>query len=144
MISIVVVTHGGLARELVHTVEIVVGTQPSLFAVCLEEHEGIEDLQRKLTAVLPPRGAEGDGTLVLVDMFGGTPSNVSLALAQTLRLRVVTGANLPMLLEALTHRAGADLAALAMLVAEKGRRSVFDAGELFNAKGNREDGAHGR
>jgi PTS system mannose-specific IIA component len=142
MISIVVVTHGGLAEELVHTVQIIVGSQPALFPVCLQEHEGIEDLQRKLLAVLPPTGAAPEGTLVLVDMFGGTPSNVALALAQSLPLRVITGVNLPMLLEAVTHRTPSTLTALAELVAEKGRRSVFDANELL--KGNRAEGVDGR
>jgi len=144
MIAIVVVTHGGLARELVNTVRIIVGMQPALTAVCLEEHEGIEDLQRKLSAALPSPEVSPEGTLVLVDMFGGTPSNVSLAMSQVCPLRVVTGVNLPMLLEALTHRAASELAPLAALVTEKGRRSIFDANELLNPKGNREEGAHGR
>jgi PTS system mannose-specific IIA component len=144
MIPIVVVTHGGLGRELVHTVQIIVGTQPAFFSVCLEEHEGIEDLKRKLLAVLPAPEAVPEGALVLVDMFGGTPSNVTLALSQSYPLRVLTGVNLPMLLEALTHRASGDLAGLAGLVAEKGRRSVFDANELLNPKGNRGEGSHGR
>ncbi|NTV53412.1 MAG: hypothetical protein HGA76_10435 [Candidatus Firestonebacteria bacterium] len=144
MIPLVVVTHGGLAKELVHTVQIIVGTQPALFSVCLEEREGIEDLQRKLLAVLPAPGSDPDGALLLVDMFGGTPSNVSLALSQSRPLRVITGVNLPMLLEALTHRAESTLSALAELVSEKGRRSVFDANELLDRKGNREEGGCGR
>jgi PTS system mannose-specific IIA component len=144
MIPIIVVTHGGLAQELVRTVQIIVGTQPLLFPVCLEEHEGIEDLQRKLQDIRPAAEAGSSGALVLVDMFGGTPSNVSLGLSQTLGLRVITGVNLPMLLEALTHRTHLDLLALAKMVAEKGCRSVFDANELLNAQQSREAGGHGR
>jgi mannose PTS system EIIA component len=133
MIQILVVTHGGLARELIHTAQLIVGAQPDVEALCLEMHEGIEDLQQKLSAALKPVPGERAGALVLVDMFGGTPSNVALALSTRLPLRVVTGANLPMLLEAITHRALLDLPSLAALVTKKGKQSVIDASERLSA-----------
>jgi PTS system mannose-specific IIA component len=139
MVHIVVVTHGGLAKELANTVQLIVGTQEKLDAVCLELHEGIEDLKKKIMTVIHPETVSADGYLILVDMFGGTPSNVSLELSQSFPIRVVTGVNLPMLLEALTHRSMLDLTGLADLVHKKGRQSIFDANELLNPKGNREE-----
>ncbi len=144
MVHIIVVTHGQLAKELVNTVQIIVGTQKELDAVCLELHEGIEDLKKKMMAIIQSDGASSDGFLVMVDMFGGTPSNVSLELSQTFPMRVVTGVNLPMLLEGLTHRSALDLPGLAELAHRKGRQSVFDANELLNPKGNREEANDGR
>jgi mannose PTS system EIIA component len=137
MIHIIVATHGGLARELVNTAQLIVGAQSELVAVCLEMHEGIEDLKRKFTAAFVP-ASETVAYLVLVDMFGGTPSNVALELSQTHPLRVVTGVNLPMLLEAITHRPIMDLPSLAEFTMKKGRQSIFNANDLFPTSGRRE------
>lgn len=137
MIHIIIATHGGLARELIATAQLIVGVQRDLVAVCLESHEGIEDLKRKFEATIAETGAEA-GHLVLVDMFGGTPSNVALELSQSHPLRVVTGVNLPMLLEAITHRPIMDLPSLAEFTLKKGRQSIFNANDLFPAAGRRE------
>lgn len=126
MIQILVTTHGALAQELVKTTALIMGDQPELEYISLEVHEGIEDLQRKITAMLKP-----EGCLMLVDMFGGTPSNVALALSQQYPIRVLAGANLPMLIEALTHRALMDIDQLARFVEEKGKKSIFYANQIL-------------
>lgn len=137
MIQIVVTAHGGLAREMVNTARLVIGDQVDLAAVCLEMHEGIEDLKRKLTSVLKPVDNSADGCLMLVDMFGGTPSNVSLMLAHEYPIQVVTGVNLPMLIEALTHRAVMDLKKLAIFVQDKGKKNILHANSLLENKTNK-------
>ncbi len=134
MIQIVVTTHGALARELVKTAQMVVGDQQDLAAIGLETHEGIEDLKRKITSLLKPVVHEEDGCLMLVDMFGGTPSNVSLMLAQDYPIQVVAGVNLPMVIEALTHRAVMSLKNLAVFVQEKGQRNIIHANPLLERK----------
>jgi mannose PTS system EIIA component len=131
MIQIIVTAHGGLAEEMVKTTELIVGKQAELIPVALEMHEGIEDISRKLTAVIKPREKEGDGCLVLVDMFGGTPSNVALALSQPYALEVVTGVNLPMLIEAVTHRSLMNLEQLTEFVKEKGKKAILYANEFL-------------
>jgi len=138
MIHIIVATHGGLAQELVQTAQIIVGAQSDLTPVGLEVQEGIEDLKRKFLAVIKPNEAAKEGYLILVDMFGGTPSNVSLALSRAWPVRVVTGANLPMLLEAITHRPFMDLEALAEFASDRGRQGIFNVNNLFPAQGDRE------
>ncbi len=135
MIQIIVITHGKLAREFVHTTELIVGKQKDLNSVCLEMHEGIEDLTRKLTAVIKPDEKGRECCLVLVDMFGGTPSNVALALTHDFpNLKVVTGVNLPVLIEAVTHRALMNLEQLTEFVRDKGKKAIVYANELLNPK----------
>lgn len=135
MIQIIVVTHGKLAQEFVHTTELIVGKQKDLNSVCLEMHEGIEDLTRKLTAVIKPDEKGRECCLVLVDMFGGTPSNVALALTHDYpNLKVVTGVNLPMLIEAVTHRALMNLEQLTEFVRDKGKKAIMHANELLKPK----------
>ncbi|MBN1596031.1 PTS sugar transporter subunit IIA [candidate division FCPU426 bacterium] len=131
MIQIIVTAHGRLAEELVKTTELIVGAQKELMPICLEMHEGIEDLSRKLTAVIKPVESDEDGCLILVDMFGGTPSNVSLALSEAYALQIVTGVNLPMLLEAVTHRSLLKLPALTEFVREKGKKAIVHANEFL-------------
>ena len=131
MVQIIVATHGGLARELVHTTQLIVGAQKGLIPVCLELHEGIEDLKGKLQRCLEQPAEGTEGHLVLVDMFGGTPSNVALEMSQNHPLRVLTGVNLPMLLESLTHRSLMDVVELAEFIAKRGKQSIFNASELF-------------
>jgi PTS system mannose-specific IIA component len=127
MTQIIVAAHGALAQELIKTAGMIMGDQPELEYINLEVHEGIEDLQRKTMAILKP-----EGCLMLVDMFGGTPSNVALTLSRQYPIRVLAGANLPMLLEALTHRALMDIDQLARFVEEKGRKSIFYANQLLS------------
>ncbi|MCD4814192.1 PTS fructose transporter subunit IIA [bacterium] len=131
MIQIIITTHGHLAMELVTTTELIVGKQASLVPVCLEMHEGIEDLVGKLEAVILPAQQEGEETLLLVDMFGGTPSNVALALSEKWNFTVVTGVNLPMLIEAVTHRSLMSLGQLTAFVNEKGKKAILVANELL-------------
>jgi mannose PTS system EIIA component len=130
MIQIIVATHGSLARELVRVANLIVGEQPGLTAVGLEAHEGIEDLTGSLSARL--QQTDKEGCLLLVDMFGGTPSNVAVTLLKTHAVQVVTGVNLPMLLEALIHRGSMGLPELAGLVKEKGIKGIMNASELFS------------
>lgn len=131
MIRIIVIAHGDLAKEMVKTTELIVGKQAELIPVALERHEGIEDLSRKLTAVIKSVDKEDDGCLVLVDMFGGTPSNVALALSQSYTLEIVTGVNLPMLVETVTHRSLMNLPQLTEFAKEKGKKAILCANEFL-------------
>jgi PTS system mannose-specific IIA component len=74
----------------------------------------------------------GDGVIILTDMFGGTPSNISLAFLEE-NLEVITGVNLPMLLNALTKRDGKGIKELAQLLKENGRSNIYIASEILSA-----------
>lgn len=103
MIGIVIAAHGGLAKGFVEAVELIAGAQEQLAYVNLEPDMGPELYANKLSAALAEVEA-GQGAIVAVDLFGGTPCNVALAVAAQANAVCLTGVNLGMLLEAVTMR----------------------------------------
>ena len=98
MIGIVIVAHGGLAKEYLSAVEHVVGPQKGIRAIAIEEDH---DRAAKQTEIMAAADSvdEGDGVVVVTDMFGGSPSNLSLMACAGSDRRIVYGANLPMLIK---------------------------------------------
>jgi len=138
MIGIVVVTHGQLARELVAAAEMIVGDIPNVTAVSIGWHESPDDAQREIAGAIT-KSDSGKGTVVLTDMFGGTPSNLSLTFLDKGRVEVVTGVNLPMLIRLATLREeeeGDDLSDLAAEAAREGKDNIYLAGDLLARKKN--------
>ena len=122
MIGIVIVAHGGLAREYLGAVEHVVGRQPGVRAITILPEDDRAAKQREICDAADAVD-EGDGVVVVTDMFGGSPSNLSLrACGQTDR-RILYGANLPMLIKLAKSRRKAvpDAVAAAM---EAGRKYI--------------------
>ena len=133
MIGIVVVTHGQLARELVAAAEMIIGEIPNVTAVSIGWHESPDDAQREIADAIA-RADSGKGTVVLTDMFGGTPSNLSMTFLEKGRVEVVTGVNLPMLIRLASLREeeeGDDLLALATEAAREGKDNIYLAGTLL-------------
>ena len=98
MIGIVIVAHGGLAREYLSAVEHVVGRQPGMVAVTIEpDHD--RDLKQQEICAAADSVDTGDGVVVVTDMFGGSPSNLSLRACRPLNRKIVYGANLPLLIK---------------------------------------------
>jgi len=136
VIGIVVVTHGQLARELVSAAEMIIGEIPNVTAVSIGWHENPDDAQREIEQAIL-RADSGKGTVVLTDMFGGTPSNLSLTFLEKGRVEVVTGVNLPMLIRLASVREeedGGDLLELASEGAREGKDSIYLAGDLLARK----------
>ncbi len=136
MIGIVVVTHGQLARELVAAAEMIVGEIPNVTAVSIGWHESPDDAQREIADAIG-RAESGKGTVVLTDMFGGTPSNLSMTFLEKGRVEVVTGVNLPILIRLASLREeeeGDDLLELATEAAREGKDSIYLAGNLLARK----------
>lgn len=98
MIGIVIVAHGGLAREYLAAVEHVVGHQPGMVAISIEEDHDRSDKQDEICRAANDVD-EGQGVLVVTDMFGGSPSNLSLPACIGRDRRILYGANLPMLIK---------------------------------------------
>ena len=136
MTGIVVVTHGQLARELVSAAEMIIGEIPNVTAVSIGWHESPDDALREIEDAIK-RADSGKGTVVLTDMFGGTPSNLSLTFLEKGRVEVVTGVNLPMLIRLASLREeedGDDLLELAAEGAREGKDSIYLAGNLLARK----------
>jgi len=98
LIGIVIVAHGGLAREYLAAVEHVVGKQPGVVAISIEEDHDRHQKQFEICAAADAVDS-GDGVVVVTDMFGGSPSNLSLLACRPDNRRIVYGANLPMLIK---------------------------------------------
>ncbi len=98
MIGIVIVAHGGLAREYLAAIEHVVGSQPGMLAVAIEpDHDRASKQQEICTAANAVDS--GGGVVIVTDLFGGSPSNLSLLACQPDNRRILYGANLPMLIK---------------------------------------------
>jgi len=98
LIGILIVAHGGLAREYLAAVEHVVGKQSGMHAIAIEyDHD--RDAKRAEICAAADAVDTGDGVVIVVDMFGGSPSNLSLPACCSSDRKVLYGANLPMLLK---------------------------------------------
>lgn len=98
VIGIVIVAHGGLAREYLSAVEHVVGRQPGMVAIAIEaDHD--RDLKQTEICAAADSVDVGDGVVVVTDMFGGSPSNLSLRACRPVDRKIIYGANLPLLIK---------------------------------------------
>jgi len=98
LIGIVIVAHGGLAREYLAAVEHVVGTQTGIHAITIHDADDRQKKQSEICAAADEVDG-GNGVVVVTDMFGGSPSNLSLLACSAENRRILCGANLPMLIK---------------------------------------------
>lgn len=129
MIGIVVVTHGSLGQEILKTAEFIVGGLDACAAVSIDGVKGPDILRAAIEQGIKSVD-RGRGVLVLTDMFGGTPSNLSLSFLEAGKIEVLTGVNLPMLLRAV-HMRKSPLAEAAQSTSEHARNSITVAGEIL-------------
>jgi PTS system mannose-specific IIA component len=131
MIGIIVVTHSSLAYEFIKAAEMIVGPADQLQAVTVDRSIAVETVQDHLREVLAEVGRDGDGVVILTDMFGGTPTNISAEFLLDQQVEIVTGINLPMLLKAISGRRGTRVAELAALLKDYGRNAVLRPSEML-------------
>ena len=129
MIGIVIVAHGGLAREYLAAMEHVVGPQAGVRTVTIEDIHDRAAKSREI-CIAADEVDEGDGVVVVTDLFGGSPSNLSLPACSARNRVILYGANLPMLvkLAKLRHLPADQAAAMA---AEAGRKYI-DSYNVFD------------
>ena len=132
MTGILVITHAKLGRELVNAAEFILGKIENLETIAVEGTPEAEHLKRSLNASLE-RLDRGKGVLILTDMFGGTPNNISLAFLKINQVEVVTGVNLPMLIKAATARSKHGIDTLGKVVGEAGRGAISVASAILSA-----------
>jgi PTS system mannose-specific IIA component len=129
MLGIVIVTHGLLGQEMLKTAEFIVGSLDACASVSIDGLKGPDTLRASIEQAV--NGVDrGRGVLILTDMFGGTPSNLSLSFLDEGKIEVLTGVNLPMLLKAVQLRKS-PLAEAAQSISEHARNSITVAGELL-------------
>lgn len=131
MIGIVLVTHGKLAEELRGAAMTIQPDLTRVVAVSLEWNQTGEDARDRIARGLA-EADDGGGAVILTDMFGGTPTNLTLSFLQKDRVEIVTGVNLPMLLKcASLQRSGKAVSEVAHLARERGQRSIYVASDLL-------------
>ncbi len=130
MIGIVVITHGRLAEELVNAARTIVGEIPAIVAVSMGWSDDSSSARAQVERAISEVG--GGDTLLLTDMFGGTPTNLSLPFLSP-RVEIVTGVNLPMLIKLTGLREG-KLAEVARLVRDQGKDAIYVASDILEKK----------
>ncbi len=125
MIGLVVVTHGQLAEEFLKAVEHVVGAQPNITAICIGDDDDMEKRREDILAAAISVGGK-EGTIILTDMFGGTPSNLAISVMDKAKAEVIAGVNLPMLIKLAPgpYRAETDMPSAIAAAHEAGRKYI--------------------
>jgi len=129
MIGLVVVAHAGLAAELIRAAEMIVGPVDGAASVEIKPDDSVEQIRAALTGAI--ESVSADGIIIMTDMFGGTPSNMSLSFLEENRIEVLTGVNLPMIIRFFSDRARYGVSELAAQLKDSGREGVAVAGDYL-------------
>lgn len=136
MVGIVIVTHGHLGEALIDTAKAICGDPPeALTSVCIDLSQDVNKLRSKVQNGIKAVNQNG-GILILTDMFGGTPSNLSYSFLEEGRIEVLSGVNLPILIKALNIRnRDINLHEMAQMIEAYGKKSISLASDIL--KGNK-------
>jgi PTS system mannose-specific IIA component len=126
----VIVTHGQLASEFLAAAEMIVGAVKHIAAVSIGWHDDVEAARDEVERAIH-RVSEGRGVLILTDMFGGTPTNITAMFLSEGEVEVVTGVNLPMVIKLASQAEVESLAEVAHRVRDQGREGIYLAGDLL-------------
>ena len=133
MVGILIVTHGRLAQELVDTTKTIVGKNvENMVPISVGWNDDMADIQKTISSAIA-KVDKGTGVLILTDMFGGTPSNISLSFLSD-KVEIITGVNLPMLIKVVNVGDRYNLKELAHLILEQGKKSIYLASEILSLK----------
>jgi PTS system mannose-specific IIA component len=135
MIGILIVTHNRLGDALIESAEFIIGGRPkALESISIDLNQSADSLRKKITDGIK-KVDQKDGILILTDMFGGTPSNLSYSFLEEGRIEVLSGVNLPVLIQAVNTREKMDLTDLGNNLEKFGKKSISLASGIL--KGNK-------
>ena len=129
MTGLVVVAHAGLAAALINAAEMIVGKIDSAASVEIKPDDSVENIRLALTSAI--ESVSSGNIIIMTDMFGGTPSNMSLSFLKENQIEVLTGVNLPMLIKFASDRDRLGVAELAAQIRDTGREGVAVAGDYL-------------
>ena len=133
MIGVLITTHGNVGNELIRAAELIKGHLKRVTHISIDHSKSAEE-QKKEIGLAIKKLDQGQGVLILTDLFGGTPSNLSLSFLKAGRVEVVTGVNLPMLLKLRDMKEDMGLAEFAKFIQDYGKNNISLASELLNIK----------
>ena len=131
MIGLVVATHGNLGEELLNAAQMIIGPVRNARSVSVTQDKSMEDIRGAIASSVNDVGGDGHGVIVITDMFGGTPANVSMTFLETESIEVLTGVNLPMLLKFFNSQENLGLDELAGILKSYGQQSIVVASEYL-------------
>ncbi|MDD2540131.1 MAG: PTS sugar transporter subunit IIA [Desulfuromonadaceae bacterium] len=129
MIGLVIVTHAGLASALKLSAEMIVGSIENCATVEVAPDERADDIMARVVSAV--EAVQSDGAIIMTDLFGGTPSNMAMSFLKEGYIEVVTGVNLPMLIEFCSRRELMSVTELATNLYRSGREGIIIAGEFL-------------
>ncbi|WP_136516337.1 MULTISPECIES: PTS sugar transporter subunit IIA [Geomonas] len=129
MIGLLLVAHAGVAGELLAAAEMIVGKLELAEAVGIAPDASATDVMASIKEAVGR--VSGDGAIIMTDMFGGTPSNMSISFLQEGKVEVLTGVNLPMLIRFTQERARCGVAELALKLKESAQEGITVAGDFL-------------
>jgi mannose PTS system EIIA component len=133
MVGVLIVSHGGFAEALISSLQFLVGKQQKIRGVSIWPKDQEKEIKDRIGQEIV-KVNDGDGVVILTDVFGGTATNLSLPFLENEKVELVTGVNMPMLLTLSSYRKGRSLREIGKLVKKSGRRSIILAKELLESK----------
>ncbi|MCX7635134.1 MAG: PTS fructose transporter subunit IIA [Syntrophales bacterium] len=133
MIGIIITTHGNLGAELIKAAELIKGSLKGVVHISVDQTTGLEEVRKEISGAIKKLD-EGQGVVILTDLFGGTPSNISLSFLKEGKVEVITGVNLPMLLKVTDLRDKMKLLDFARHIRDYGIKNIYLASEILNKK----------
>ncbi len=133
MIGLLIVTHSNLGKEFLNAAEFIVGRLDAAESVSITQTADSEQIRKMIEEKVSVLD-KGEGVLILTDMLGGTPSNISLSFLKEEMVEVLTGVNLPMVIAIAQARAEMDLSSLAEMAQEAGKTSISLASKLLESE----------
>lgn len=131
MIGLVIATHGNLGQELLNAAQMIIGPVINASSVSINHESGMEEIRDAIEAAVAEVGTDGMGVVIATDMFGGTPSNVSMTFLEHENVEVVTGINLPMVLKFFNSQESLALDELAGILKSYGQQSIALASDYL-------------
>ncbi|MCR5134331.1 MAG: PTS sugar transporter subunit IIA [Clostridiales bacterium] len=132
MINLILVSHGSFAAGIREAAEMIFGVQENLEVFGVFPGDTVDAFSAKIEKAIEHFG-DPKNTLILSDLIGGTPSNTAMMMALKHGVNVLSGLNLPMLIEVLSLREEAGIEEVAEQAAKVGREGIVCAAELMNA-----------
>ena len=131
MIGLVVATHGNLGAELLASAQMIIGPVLNARSVSINQENSMEDIRDAIDQAVKEVALDEAGVIIVTDMFGGTPANVSMTFLEPQSVEVLTGANLPMLLKFFNSQENLGLDELAGILKSYGQQSIVLASEYL-------------
>jgi PTS system mannose-specific IIA component len=136
MVGGIIVSHGHLGEEMIHTAEMIVGKINNITSVSIDLTTGVESSRDQIKRAIQTVN-NGSGVVILTDMFGGTPSNISLSFLDESNVEVITGVNLAMLIQFSMSDHEEPFRELVQILKQRGKENIHIASEFLRQRGQK-------